>query len=77
MRQPTDEELAQIDTAFRYHPPRGAQPQQYEFIRSQARDLALQLVRNCPPSRERSTALTRLEEMVFWANASIARGGEA
>ncbi len=27
----------------------------------------------CPESREKSLALTHLEEVVFWANASIAR----
>lgn len=27
-----------------------------------------------PPSREQSTAVTKLEEAMFWANAAIARG---
>lgn len=27
-----------------------------------------------PASREQSTAITRLEEAMFWANAAIARG---
>ena len=29
-----------------------------------------------PESREQSIALTKLEEVVFWANAAIARGVE-
>lgn len=27
-----------------------------------------------PPSREQSLAITKLEEVMFWANAAIARG---
>ena len=27
-----------------------------------------------PPTREQSTAITKLEEAMFWANAAIARG---
>lgn len=30
----------------------------------------------CPPSRERSLALTNLEQALMWAVASIARQGE-
>lgn len=30
---------------------------------------------NCQPSRETSLALTKLEEAMFWANASLARNG--
>lgn len=34
---------------------------------------AVWLLGICPDSRELSTALTKLEEAVFWANAAIAR----
>jgi hypothetical protein len=36
-------------------------------------DLAETIMCVCPNSRERSLALTKLEECMFWANASIAR----
>jgi hypothetical protein len=62
-----------IDNRFTYHAPKGTQPERYEYLRRQARNLATDIVRNCPDSRERSLALTKLEEAIFWANASIAR----
>ena len=58
---------------FTYHPPKGYQPERYEFIRSAAGELAEVLVGQTPTSREQSLALTALEEAVFWANAAIAR----
>lgn len=45
----------------------------YELSRDFAKNFALMLTRNCPPSRELSLALTKVDEAVFWANASIAR----
>jgi len=35
--------------------------------------LAAYINENCPDSREKSLAFTKLEEAVMWANASIAR----
>ncbi len=70
MDKPTREE---ISTRFRHHPPKGNQIERYERIREQARVMALDLVDDCPASRELSLALTKLEECVMWANASIAR----
>jgi hypothetical protein len=70
---PTAEESARLDKAFRYHPPKPDQVPRYEGIRDLAKTFAAILVQMCPPSRERSLALTALEESVMWANASIAR----
>lgn len=66
----TDPEL---ETRFTYHPPKGDQPSRYSHLRNRAEDLAYDINRMCPVSREKSLALTRLEEAVMWANASIAR----
>lgn len=63
----------QIEKAFTYHPPKEGQPQKYESIRATAKILAQAIDNRCPDSREKSLALTKLEEVVFWANASIAR----
>jgi len=63
----------QIDQAFTYHTPKLDQPQKYEELRSIAKSLAEAIVSKCPPSRERSLALTKVEEAAMWANASIAR----
>lgn len=45
----------------------------YKALKDGALDLGLVVLRNAPPSRERSLALTKLEESVMWANAAIAR----
>ena len=65
-----------LTTRFTYHPPKEGQPEKYQCIRSEAHDLAKTIVTVTPPCREQSLALTKLEEAVFWANASIARNGE-
>ena len=68
---PTD-----ITKRFTYHAPKGDQPARYELIRDKARELAELMNGSCPESREKSLAMTRLEEAVMWANASIARNEE-
>ena len=65
--------MHEIDNNFTYHPPKPGQPEKYTRLRVEAKELAILLTEMCPPSRERSLAMTKLEEMVFWANASIAR----
>ena len=62
-----------LEKRFTYHPPKGDQPSRYEIIRGQARNFANYIDENCPDSREKSLAMTKLEEVVMWANASIAR----
>jgi hypothetical protein len=62
-----------LDNRFKYHAPKGDQAQRYTEIRGQALAFALILAETCPESRELSTALTKLDEVVFFANASIAR----
>lgn len=62
-----------LDKRFTYHASHGDQPERYVEIRKMAKDLAIVLQVRCPPSRELSLALTKLDEVVFWANAAIAR----
>lgn len=62
-----------IDNRFTYHKPFSDQPRRYEELRARARELAYEMCLACPKSRELSLALTKLEESIFWANASIAR----
>lgn len=69
-------ESEEIAIRFTYHPPKGDQPEKYEDIRDYAHRYAQVLSTLCPDSRERSLALTKLEEVVFWANAAIARRSE-
>jgi hypothetical protein len=62
-----------IESDFDYHPPNEEQVLQHQKIRSMAKSLALLITALCPDRRERSLALTKLEEAVMWANAGIAR----
>ena len=66
--------LERIAINFTYHPPEGHEIAKYKRIRERAHDLAILIWDDCPDSRERSLAFTKLEEVVMWANASIARG---
>jgi hypothetical protein len=69
----SNEEIARATKDFSYHPPKPDQIPRYNQIRETAGSVALGLMQYCPPSRERSVALTKLEECVMWANAAIAR----
>ena len=62
-----------IDNVFTYHKPTDEQLTTYESIRNNAKSLAAYIVKFIPESRERSLALTKLEESVMWANAAVAR----
>lgn len=65
-----------IDNRFSYHPPtKPGTREAHEFVRAACRNLAETLVPILPESREKSLAITKLEEAMFWANASIARNG--
>ncbi|MGG1598038.1 DUF7681 family protein [Paenibacillus naphthalenovorans] len=63
----------QIENNFKYHAPKEGQPAKYEAIREKAKELAYLIDVKCPNSREKSLAMTKLEETVMWANAAIAR----
>ncbi|SIO37953.1 hypothetical protein SAMN05444166_4230 [Singulisphaera sp. GP187] len=65
--------IEELENRFLHHAPKKDQAQRYERNRAHALTLAARLVDHCPPSRELSLALTKLEEVVFWANAAIAR----
>lgn len=65
--------MSELESRFTSHAPKNDQTKRYQVIRSKALEVATFLDENCPESRELSLALTKLEECVFWANASIAR----
>lgn len=62
-----------LENVYKYHAPKGGQPEKYEAIRNKAKELAYLIDELCPASRERSIAHTNLEQVSMWANASIAR----
>jgi len=64
-----------IDNNFKYHAPKEGQPGIYEMLRAKGKDMAESIDYHCPNSREKSLAITKLEEAVMWANAAISRQG--
>lgn len=56
------------------HPPKNDDVvESFEKVRHYAKRLGDTILEEAPVSRERSLALTKLEETVMWAVASIAR----
>lgn len=69
----SDEE---ITNRFTYHAPSDEGIKRHSDL-SVSLQCAARIVRDtCPDSRERSLALTKLEEAKFWASAAVARHEE-
>jgi hypothetical protein len=66
-------DISELEHRFTYHPPTKEQPREYKEIRERALRFALFINAICPDSQEKYAAITRLDEVVFWANASKAR----
>jgi hypothetical protein len=59
---------------FRYHSPRTSdRVETHVQVRALCRSVALELRRLVPDGREQALAITKLEEVMFWANAAVAR----
>lgn len=67
------ETITQFENNFTYHAPKSGQPEKYELLRSEIKEMAYLINSLVPDSREKSIALTKLEEVMFWSNAGIAR----
>lgn len=66
-------ERTDLENRFTYHCPIKDQAEKFVIIRADALHLAKQINLLCPDSREKSLAITKLEEVIMWANASIVR----
>jgi len=64
---------ADLRNRFTYHAPKEGQADRYQEIRDYAHGLASLINHQCPESREKSLAMTHIEDAVMWANAAIAR----
>lgn len=59
---------------FNYHPPKtGRRVSQHENVRAMCLDIATSMDEALPDGREKSLAITKIEEAMFWANAALAR----
>lgn len=65
----TDEE---IENSFGFHPATPEVKEKYEFIRGEFTMLAMRINATCPDSREKSLALTNLQQAQMWAIGSVA-----
>ena len=66
-------ETQDIENRFTLFETNVTQKARIEGVRQYAKQLAEVINEICPDSREKSLAMTKLEEVVMWANASIAR----
>jgi hypothetical protein len=69
----TDSEDSKVNNMFTYHAPKGDQVDRYALLRDAGKSFAFLILGYTPTSREQSLAITKLEEVVMWANAAIAR----
>lgn len=76
MYVPSDKLAAKIVNNFTFHPASQEQQGRYASVRRRCRELANDITTLTPESREQSLALSKLEEVMFWANAAIARNEE-
>lgn len=68
----TPVESQKLENSFTYHAPKEGQTEKYIFLRDKAKELAYNIYCECPESREKSLAITKLEECIMWANKAIA-----
>jgi len=65
---------AEIANRFKYHPPKDdTAVENHQCVRESMLVAAIRVNDVCPDGREKSLAITKLEEAMYWANAAIAR----
>lgn len=67
---------ADLENRFKYHAPTGNKGEVHDTLRRLCHRLAHQIDLRAPDCREKSLAVTALEECMMWANAAVARHPE-
>lgn len=68
---------SEIASRFAFHPATTADRKaDHELVRELAGNLANALNKHLPEGREKAVVMTKLEEVMFWGNAAIARQTE-
>lgn len=74
---PPPTEAGDIELRFTHHPPANEEVvARHRDLRRGGKDFAFLICACVPAGRERSLALTKIEEAVMWANAGVARKGK-
>jgi hypothetical protein len=68
----TEEEQAELDLWFTYHPPTPEQAPIFQTLRDAGHQFAQTIIENVPPSPDRTVAIRHVREAVMNANASLA-----
>lgn len=67
-------QVSDLENRFNFHPaPDDEKRNARTSIRAACLELALFINGSVPDGHEKSSAITHLEEVMFWANAGIAR----
>jgi hypothetical protein len=65
-----------INNRFTYHPPSDTKATKHVMIRESGKTLTEIINEMVPDGREKSLAITKIEEAIMWANAGLARNPE-
>jgi hypothetical protein len=66
--------IEDLENRFAFHPANTVEKKNnHASVRMHCLDLALFINENVPEGKEKSLAITHLEEVMMWANAGIAR----
>ena len=67
-------QMSDIQNRFDFHPaPNNEQTNEHTSVRVHCKELAFYLNEVLPEGREKSLAITHLEEVMFWSNGALAR----
>ena len=62
-----------LDRLFDYHAPNETTIKAHQFVRTDVKAFAEEILKHLPDGREKALFLTNLEQASFWAHAAIAR----